>query len=88
MNETTNPASLNKKVETDAIRGQHFRKSNTVEISDWKTELGRIKFCGQRQDSTQEQLRDLITVANRFGFHDAADFIKEHINQESTLKAS
>lgn len=87
MSETSNPASL-KKPDPEAFRGQHFRKSNTVEISDWKTELGRIKFCGQRQDSTQEQLKDLITVANRFGFYDAADFIKELIKQQPELKAS
>lgn len=30
----------------------------------------------QRQDSTMDQLIDLIKIANKLGFYDAADFIK------------
>lgn len=33
----------------------------------------------QRQDSEQEQLRDLIQVANRLGMYDAADCLKRYV---------
>jgi len=33
----------------------------------------------QRQDSQQDQLRDLIQVANRLGMYDAADLLKLHV---------
>jgi hypothetical protein len=44
----------------------------------WKTELKKIdpKNCPQRQDSTSDQLVDLIEVAHRFGFYDAADYLR------------
>ena len=34
----------------------------------------------QRQDSTIDQIKDLILVANRLGMYDAADSIKERYN--------
>ena len=34
----------------------------------------------QRQDSLDEQLRDLAAVADREGMYDAADWIKEQLN--------
>lgn len=34
----------------------------------------------QRQDSLQEQLRDLQVVANRLGMYDAADWISDRIS--------
>lgn len=33
----------------------------------------------QRQDSEQQQLTDLIQVANRLGMYDAADFLKYYV---------
>lgn len=33
----------------------------------------------QRQDSTLDQLIDLHSVANRLGYYDAADFLKQFI---------
>jgi len=42
---------------------------------DWKSEFGKVKFCEQRQDALVEQLKDLVHVANRLGFYDAADFL-------------
>lgn len=42
----------------------------------WKSELEKINKCPQRQDSLNEQLKDLIIIANKLGFYDASDFIK------------
>jgi hypothetical protein len=41
----------------------------------WQGELEKVKQCSQRQDSTTGQLMDLITIANKFGFYDACDYI-------------
>lgn len=38
--------------------------------------LRTTPHLGQRQDSTNAQLRDLHTVANRLGMYDAADIIR------------
>lgn len=35
----------------------------------------------QRQDGLQDQLRDLIAVANRLGMYDAADYIRKLMRQ-------
>lgn len=35
----------------------------------------------QRQDSTDEQLRDLYTVANRLGMYDAADVLRNILDK-------
>lgn len=45
---------------------------------DGKTKeiIRKIPQQVQRQDSTDEQLRDLQAVANRLGMYDAADAIK------------
>ncbi len=42
----------------------------------WLAQLKDIKQCPQRQDSLQDQLRDLRIIANKFGFYDAADYLK------------
>ena len=44
--------------------------------SSWKDELKKVNNCSQRQDSLKDQLSDLRIIANRFGFYDAADFLK------------
>jgi hypothetical protein len=41
--------------------------------NDWKQEIKKLDQCVQRQDSNMEQLRDLISIANKLGFYDAAD---------------
>ena len=41
----------------------------------WQEEFKRIKSCPQRQDSLNAQLSDLITIANKLGFYDAADYL-------------
>jgi hypothetical protein len=47
----------------------------------WETELRKIEQCNQRQDSLKSQMVDLIEIANKFGFYDAADYIeKEFMN--------
>lgn len=43
----------------------------------WRTELDKINKCPQRQDSLNDQLRDLRIIANRFGFYDAADYLRD-----------
>lgn len=45
---------------------------------DWKEELKKIdrENCPQRQDSLTDQMRDLHLIANKFGFYDAADYIR------------
>lgn len=35
-----------------------------IEKGEWKEELGKVKFCHQSQNSLEEQLKDLIKVAN------------------------
>ena len=78
MNSSMPSKTLQKNTTEDSARTNH-RKTQTIQKSDWRTELGRIKFCEQRQDALNDQLHDLIIIANRFGFYDAADFIKNQI---------
>lgn len=42
--------------------------------------LAAIPQQPQRQDSTNDQLRDLVAFANRLGLYDAADSIKSSIS--------
>jgi len=43
----------------------------------WKEELNKVEQCPQRQDSMTDQMIDLYYIANKFGFYDAADYIKQ-----------
>ena len=44
---------------------------------------------GQRQDSTYDQMKDLIPVANRMGCYDAADYLKKVVESiEERLRKS
>jgi hypothetical protein len=43
------------------------------------TVFQQIPQLAQRQDSTTEQLQDLIAVANRLGMYDAADAIANNL---------
>ena len=45
-------------------------------ISFWKEQLKKVYQCPQRQDSITDQMIDLNYIANKFGFYDAADYIK------------
>ena len=40
-------------------------------------DLNTIPSLPQRQDSTADQLADLISVANRLGMYDAADVVQQ-----------
>jgi hypothetical protein len=57
-----------------------FYSSNTFVMGKGMKEqsnpLEGIPSRPQRQDSSREQLADLIAVANRLGMYDAADQIK------------
>ena len=44
--------------------------------------LDEIPDKPQRQDSTRDQLLDLLAVGNKLGMHDAADLIKDAILNE------
>ena len=82
MTSTTQSGTSAKNIaDVEAFRGQHPRRT-TIEVRpDWKTEFGKVKFCEQRQDALLEQLKDLVHVANRLGFYDAADFLNERTKQ-------
>lgn len=47
--------------------------------STWRNLIDNTQPFLPRQDSLNDQLIDLIFVANKLGFQDAADFIKLHI---------
>ena len=50
-------------------------------MSNWQNEVDNIKRCSQKQDSLNEQLQDLIVVAEKLGFYDASDYLKKTLNQ-------
>ena len=43
--------------------------------------VSKIPCQEQRQDALTDQLRDLIPVANRLGMYDAADFLRDRVDQ-------
>ena len=49
-------------------------------------QLKQIPVWKQRQDSVSDQMADLRIVANRLGFYDAADAIKQLVKQLPDLK--
>lgn len=60
----------------------------------WFSEVLKMGQCPQRQDSLNNQLTDLILVANKLGFYDAADYLSSIVlkfkdidsNRERTIK--
>lgn len=50
------------------------------------TDLGKLPKCDQRQDSVQEQLRELSLVGDRLGLFDAADVIRKLYFREAGSK--
>lgn len=46
--------------------------------------LDSIPLLSQRQDSTNEQLIDLLSVAVRLGMYEAADLLKEQFCLSTT----
>lgn len=45
-------------------------------VATWKEEIEKLEKCPQRQDSVKNQVKDLILVANKLGFYDAADYLR------------
>lgn len=52
----------------------------------WKKEIRKVTPCPQRQDSVNAQLRDLIVIANKFGFYDASDYLEMILDKKSDPK--
>jgi hypothetical protein len=50
---------------------------DSKKLSTWREEIKKVTQCAQRQDSTFDQLHDLAIIANKFGFYDAADYLKD-----------
>tara|TARA_Y100000766_G_C18787440_1_gene546433 strand:+ start:408 stop:584 length:177 start_codon:yes stop_codon:yes gene_type:complete len=57
------------------LKGNNIMKESTKEI------IRKIPQQIQRQDSTEQQLKELHAVANRLGMYDAADVIKNLIKK-------
>ena len=45
-------------------------------------DLKAVPQFGQTQRALDEQLRDLATLANRFGLYDASDFIRNTLERK------
>lgn len=62
--------------EPDAV----FTRAGTrMPTPRYRKVLQSIERLPQRQDSLNDQLRDLRVIANHFGLYDAADFIRLHL---------
>jgi len=57
---------------------QDFFKRSYQIFPKWEDLLREIPQLPQRQDSLLDQLKDLHTIANRFGLYDAADALKRY----------
>jgi len=68
-------AALRQRIKNFRVWTKKFKDS--VPVADWKGEVDYMVQCPQRQDSSIDQLRDLISVANKLGFCDAADIIEK-----------
>jgi hypothetical protein len=44
-------------------------------MANWGIEFAKVEQCSQRQDGLLFQLEDLVKIANKFGFYDAADYL-------------
>jgi hypothetical protein len=63
-------------------RGEDWEISHQVEGKPSRETLEQLPRLSQRQDSTEEQLKDLRWVANRLGMYDAGDAIKGLVQHE------
>ncbi len=50
-------------------------KTNVMDV------LNEIPKHSQRQDALNDQLKDLVLVANRLGMSDAADWVRMHLDK-------
>lgn len=66
---------------------RHVRRINEElflkpeEEAIWKQELKKVGKCPQRQDSLTDQMVDLALIADKFGFYDAADYIRSNFKK-------
>jgi len=49
-------------------------------------DLNTLPLLPQRQDSTKNQIRDLISVADRLGLYDASDIVRQLAQAQSEAK--
>lgn len=47
----------------------------------WQVELDKVNQVPQAQDSTVEQLHKLRVIANKFGLYDAADYLRNRLEE-------
>ena len=59
--------------------GTIVSKFDLEAIPKWKEAIDAMEKMPQRQDSLNDQLRDLVHVANKLGFYDAADHLKRTV---------
>lgn len=57
-----------------------FDVDNQMSNQNWIDVVNSLPKLPQRQDSTADQLVDLIMVANKLGMYDAADVIRSIVN--------
>lgn len=55
-------------------------------MKTWNEEVEKMNQCQPRQDALVEQMKDLHKVANKLGFYDAADYIKEQFIKQDAQK--
>jgi hypothetical protein len=64
------------------------RVAHVAEEPMWKKELRKVTPCPQRQDSLNDQLRDLIVIANKFGFYDASYHLQNKLESKAIKKTT
>ena len=52
---------------------------NNLQLEKQQEVLSNVESMPQRQDSTRDQLLDIIVVAEKFGMYDAADYLKDQL---------
>ncbi len=51
-----------------------------IKLEKQQEVLSNVESMPQRQDSTRDQLLDLIVVAEKLGMYDAADYLKDQLD--------
>ena len=77
--------------EIERLREENTRLREGAESSldgPISAELGKISKLQQRQDSTNDQLRDLRPFANKLGLYDAADLLRMMVEQPDPKSAA
>lgn len=66
---------LTKRPEVDIIHSMHTKK----ELKAKAKLVSAGDRVNQSQESSSDQLADLVILANMFGLYDAADYLREHL---------